>query len=108
MLSDRCKLIRLIYFDRKKIMTDKPISPEDILADGVDHTIINGKTIRKGTIAAFLANIDILENPATTETQKQQAKNMMIELAPAVLSIGLHKHVTFKNQDVEKILTNTK
>jgi hypothetical protein len=82
------------------------VRPEDVLPDGVNTTAINGKTVRKGTIAAFLANTDILENLYTTEQQKQEALNMMKELAPAVIAIGLHKHVIFKNSQVEQILVD--
>jgi hypothetical protein len=82
------------------------VRPEDILPDGVDNTTINGKMIRKGTIAAFLANADILENKNTTKQQRQEAINMMKQLAPAVVSIGLHKHVVFKNNLVEQILVD--
>lgn len=85
-------------------MTNKLIRPEDILPDGVDSTTINGKIVRKGTIAAFLANADILENKNATEQQKQEAINTMKELATAVVSIGLHKHVVFKNNQIEQIL----
>ena len=78
--------------------------PEDILPDGIDSTILNGKTIRKGTIAAFLTNIDILNDPKASKQQKQKAIQTMKELAPAVLAIGLHRHVTFKNEIAEHIL----
>lgn len=83
-----------------------PIRPENILPDGVDAAAINGKVVRKGTIAAFLANTDILENPNATSQQKQEAINTMKELAPAVIAIGLHKHVIFKNPQAEEILVN--
>ncbi len=80
------------------------IKPEDVLPDGVDYAIINGKNVRKGSIAAFLANIDILENPNTSQDKKQLAISTMKELAPSVIAIGLHKHVNFKNNVAEKIL----
>ena len=80
------------------------LRPEDILADGEDRTIINGQLVRKGTIAAFLANITVLENQNSTEQQKQEALMMLKELAPAVNIIGLHQHVVFKNARVEQIL----
>lgn len=80
------------------------IRPEDVLPDGFDSTAINGTIVRKGTIAAFLANTDVLENPAVTEKQTQEAKSLMRELAPAVITIGLHKHAIFKNPEVEQIL----
>lgn len=84
--------------------SNNSVRPEDILPDGVDSTTINGKTVRKGTIAAFLANTDILENLNSTEQQKHEAINTMKELALSVIAIGLHKHVIFKNPSVEQIL----
>ncbi|CAM4478773.1 MAG: hypothetical protein LEGION0403_FIIPPAGN_02449 [Legionella sp.] len=88
-------------------MTNNLVRPEDILPNGVDSTFINGKMVRKGTIAAFLANVDLLEKENATEQQRREAINIMKELAPAVISIGLHKHVVFKNNQVEQILVNT-
>ena len=80
------------------------MKPEDILPDGVDSTILNGRKVRKGTIAAFLANTDVLNDPKASKQQKQQAIQTMKELAPAILAIGLHQHVTFKNEIAERIL----
>lgn len=82
------------------------VRPEDVLPDGVDSVSIHGKTVRKGTIAAFLANADILENPNSTEKQKQEAIKTMKELAPGVIAVGLHQHVVFKNREIEQILTD--
>lgn len=48
-------------------MTNNLIRPENILPDGVDSTFINGKMVRKGTIAAFLANLELLEKKNATE-----------------------------------------
>ncbi|KTD02225.1 hypothetical protein OQJ19_02905 [Fluoribacter gormanii] len=84
--------------------TNSSIRPEDILPDGVDNTSINGKIVRKGTIAAFLANVAILEKQNSTEMQKQEAIKTMKELAPSVIAIGLHQHVVFKNKEIEQIL----
>jgi hypothetical protein len=90
-----------------KTMTNHhSIRPEDILPDGVDSTAINGKIVRKGSIAAFLANVEVLENLNSTQQQKQNALTMLVELAPAVVAIGLHKHVEFKNPQIEQILVN--
>ena len=81
-----------------------PIRPEDVLADGADSASINGTIVRKGTIAAFLANSDIIEDPVATPAQIEDAICTMKELASAVIAIGLHKHVTFKNPKIEQIL----
>jgi len=88
----------------ENMSTFNSVRPEDVLPDGIDSTSINGKMVRKGSIAAFLANVAILENVNSTEQEKLSAINMMIELAPAVITIGLHKHVVFKNPQIEQIL----
>jgi len=85
---------------------NQSIRPEDILPDGVDSTSINGITVRKASMAAFLANIEILENANVTEKQKQDALNTMKELAVSLKAIGLHKHVTFNNPMVEQIFVD--
>jgi hypothetical protein len=85
-------------------MSNNPVYPKDILPDGVDSAVLNGKLVRKGSIAAFLANITIAENANATASEKEQAINAMKELAPAVIAIGLPKYVIFKNSLAEKIL----
>ncbi|MBX3708236.1 MAG: hypothetical protein KIT56_01005 [Gammaproteobacteria bacterium] len=85
-------------------MSLNSVRPEDILPDGIDNAAINGKIVRKGTIAAFLANADILENQTISDQQKQAAIQTIKELAPTVIATGLHKHVIFKNAQIEQIL----
>jgi hypothetical protein len=88
-------------------MSKKSVKPEDVLPDGVDTANIGGKQVRKGTIAAFLANVDIFEDAHASEEQKQEAFAAMKGLAPGVITIGLHRHVKFKNPQIEKILQET-
>lgn len=80
------------------------VKPEDILPDAVNSVAINGIVVRKGSIAAFLANADILENANSLPKQKQAAIEMIKELAPAIIVLNLHKHVVFKNAQIEQIL----
>ena len=61
---------------------------------------------RKGSIAAFIKNIDLLEDFQASEEQKTASLNMLKELAPVVVASGLYKHVTFKNKAVEEIVEN--
>ncbi len=53
-------------------MTNNLVRPKEILPDGVDNTIINGQMVRKGTIAAFLANVDLLEKENTLEQERER------------------------------------
>ncbi|KTD58144.1 hypothetical protein [Legionella shakespearei] len=85
-------------------MTTHSVRPEDILPDGDDTTTIQGKLVRKGSVAAFLANINIFESLDSSEPQKQAALEMIKTLAPTVIAVGLHQHVVFKNTQIEQIL----
>lgn len=85
-------------------MSNHSIKPEDILPEGIDNLIINDKPVRKGTIAAFLKNAAILDNADITAKQKQEAITTMKELAPAIIALGLHHQVVFKNSEVEQLL----
>src|SRR5437879_5135313 len=95
-----------LKFMGKNMSNKNSVRPEDVLPDDVNSTVINGIPVRKGTIAAFLANSDILENPSASSQQKQAAIKMMKELAPAVIALGLHKHVVFKNTQIEQVLVD--
>lgn len=85
-------------------MITKAIRPEDLIADGSDYTQINGMQVRKGTVAAFLANIDLLENPNSSTEVKNQALCALNELAPSIVAVRLHHHVNFKNKVAEEII----
>ena len=80
------------------------IRPDDILSDDQSTTTINGIEVRKGSIAAFLKNIDIIEDHFAPEQHKLDAVQIMKDLAPAVVAAGLHKHAIFRNKIVQDIL----
>lgn len=80
------------------------ISPKDILPDDDDSAMLNGRKVRKGSIAAFMANIDVIENPNATVDEKSAAIDMLKTLAPDLIALNLHKHVTFKNSTAGSIL----
>lgn len=86
-------------------MTDnKGILPKDILADNIDSKEINGLNVRKGTIAAVLANIDILESSSSSTQLKQTALKTIKDLVPSLIALGLHKHVTWNNLHVQSLI----
>ena len=83
---------------------NNPVRPEDILSDNDNTVNLNGLIARKGSIAAFLKNIDIFEDSSATPEQKAQALAMMQELASVLIATGLSKHAVFKNPEVQKLL----
>ncbi len=85
-------------------MSNSPIRPEDILPTGMDSAKIGPRQVRKGSVAAFVANIDLLENSQLDAASQTAILNLLKELAPAIVSVGLHRHVTFKNDRIEQLL----
>ena len=80
------------------------IGPKDILPDDQNTGKFDNVTVRKGTIKAFIDNIDILESTTASEQEKQLALVKMKELAPGLIALGMHRHVIFKNPQAEQIL----
>ena len=90
-----------------KMMSKNAVKPEDILADKESFVDLSGVMVRKGSIAAFLKNIDVLEDTQSSETVKSLAVDMIKQLAPAIVASGLSKHAVFRNSTVQEILLNT-
>lgn len=83
------------------------IKPQDILPDDQNEATLNGVSVRKGTVAAFIANIQLLEsNPGLEE--RSQILQTLKALAPAVIATGLTSHATFNNPIVAEILKESK
>ncbi len=78
-------------------------TPADILADTQNQKSINGVTIRKGTMAAFLKNLALLESGDLNHSQKREVLIYIKSLVPALKALNLHQYVTFKNMQIEKI-----
>ncbi|WP_316353538.1 hypothetical protein [Candidatus Trichorickettsia mobilis] len=87
-------------------MNIKGVSPDDVLADTENFANLNGITVRKGSIAAFLKNIDFLEDFHSSSLEKAAALDMIRQLAPAIIASGLHKHAIFKNKVVQEVVEN--
>ncbi|USI73813.1 hypothetical protein [Sphingomonas morindae] len=65
------------------------VRPEDILADGADHIERDGRLLRKGTVAAFLANARAwLEADGPPETRAAREAAMRAAV-PALAALGL-------------------
>ena len=79
------------------------IQPEDILPDGNDTAEINGLVVRKGTVAATLANIEVIEDSASDHATKTEALNIIKILTPSLKAIGLLKHMQFRNPEIERL-----
>lgn len=80
------------------------VAPQDILPDAIDATEIDGVIVRKGTIAAAMANANIIASIDASIAEKQQALNAFITLSPGLVALKVHQHLTWNNPDLQKII----
>ncbi|WP_116137724.1 hypothetical protein [Trinickia diaoshuihuensis] len=62
---------------------------EDVLPDSTNHVTIDGRLLRKGTVAAFLANARVWLDDGAAAAQHTQAEIDMAEALPALRALGL-------------------
>ena len=63
--------------------------PEDVLPDDVNRGEINGVSVRKGSVGAFLANARILADPAASAQDRAIAERDLVALLPGMPALGL-------------------
>ena len=85
-------------------MKNKGISSADLYPDGVDTKLYHGIEARKGTMAAVLANIEVLESPSSSHEQKQLALEQIKHDGLVIIATGLYRCVQWKNELVQKTL----
>ena len=62
---------------------------DQILPDDVNHGQFQGVTIRKGTVAAFLANSRTWTDARAGADERVQARAQILEDLPALRALGL-------------------
>jgi hypothetical protein len=67
----------------------RAVRPEDVLADEVNSTTLNGTEVRKGSVAAFIANAKILESLAPTDPGYSAVEAQLRALVPALRAVGV-------------------
>jgi hypothetical protein len=62
---------------------------QDVLPEGQDFVVRNGLSLRKGSVGAFLANAQVLQDPSATEQARRAAGRDLVSLLPALEALGL-------------------
>ncbi len=62
---------------------------EQFLPDNVDQVELRGVTIRKGTVAAFLANARVWSEPGASASARTEAETDMADALPVLRALGL-------------------
>ena len=71
-------------------MTDRiAVRPEDVLSNAENTASVGGVTVRKGTVAAFIANAKLLDDMPADDPRTDVIEAELRALAPAVRAVGL-------------------
>jgi hypothetical protein len=82
-------------------------TPQDVLPDGVEGTDFGGEYVRKGTIAAFIANARLLESLPKGTPEYEDTATQLRALKPALDAVGLFDVVTIRDPAVAALLADS-
>ncbi|RKP52127.1 hypothetical protein [Trinickia fusca] len=77
---------------------------EDVLPDNMQEREFRGQTVRKGTIAAFIANAQTIGNPAASEAERATATDDLIASVPSVRAIGVFDVFAIRDPRVQALI----
>ena len=81
-------------------------TPQDVLPDGAEGTEFQGRYVRKGTIAAFIANAKLVESLPEGTPEHEDAAAQLRALKPALDAVGLFDVVTVRDPAVAAVLAH--
>jgi len=73
---------------------------DELLPDAINETTLNGVTVRKGTVGAFLVNARTLSNPAASLEARAAAQRDVLEALPAMHALGLFETLEIRDERV--------
>ncbi|WP_437524883.1 hypothetical protein WME79_36885 [Sorangium sp. So ce726] len=76
---------------------------QDILPDDVNQAEINGVTVRKGSVAAFLINARLFADPHT----RAAAERDIIDALPALRALGLFAVLEIRDAELRAFVERT-
>ena len=79
---------------------------DQILPDDINHGQFNGVTIRKGTVAAFLANARTWADARASADERAQAQAQIVEDLPALRALGLFDQLEIRDECLRAFLAS--
>ena len=77
---------------------------DQVLPDDVNHGQFNGLVIRKGTVAAFLANARTWTRGDAPESEREQARAQIAEDLPALRALGLFEVLEIRDEGLRRLV----
>ena len=77
---------------------------DQILPDDVDHGRFQGVTIRKGTVAAFVANARTWADAGANADERAQARAQIAQDLPALRALGLFEVLEIRDERLRALV----
>jgi hypothetical protein len=77
--------------------------PEDVLPDQDSFITQGEQQLRKGSVAAFMANIRILQNDMA-KADHTTAKQHLLELMPTMKALGFFELFEIRDEKIRKLI----
>ncbi|OZG70158.1 hypothetical protein BTA51_27165 [Hahella sp. CCB-MM4] len=77
---------------------------EEMLPDNQNTVEINGVTIRKGSVGAFLASARVLSDSRVSESDRVMARRDIVELLPGLRAMGLFEVFQVRNEQLRALV----
>ena len=77
---------------------------DQILPDDVDHGRFQGVTIRKGTVAAFVANARTWADAGANADERAQARAQIAQDLPALRALGLFEVLEVRDERLRALV----
>ena len=77
---------------------------DQILPDDVNHGQFQGVTIRKGTVAAFLANARTWTDARAGAHERAQAQAQIVEDLPSLRALGLFEVLEIRDERLRALV----
>lgn len=77
---------------------------DEALPDDMNHASFNGVSVRKGTVAAFIASARVFVDPSTPEADRARARQDILDAAPALHALGLLDVMAVKDERVRALV----
>ena len=77
----------------------------DILPGNTNEVVVDGMQLRKGSVAAFLANLAVIEQPAGYPDYEAAVQDLL-ELTPVLDKLGLFRHFALRSAKAAAIIAD--
>ncbi|MEV5120485.1 MAG: hypothetical protein ACN6PQ_05015 [Stenotrophomonas indicatrix] len=80
------------------------MQPQDILPDHQNDVQVNGLTVRKGSVGAFLASVRDWQAPASDDATRATAEADLRSLLPGLHALGLFQVLSARDPALQRLI----